>query len=330
MYKTSEQINILYCTDKNYVMPMTVSITSVFENNKGSNVTVYIFFSSIEAGQEEKLRTLAQKYGQTICLIKIDDHYFSAAPTLRWSKETYYRLLVSELLPGNIRKVLYLDCDVIVNKSLTEIFNINFEDSSILARKESSSKSPRERLGLSSEGSYFQAGVLLFNIDKCKNLLNYQNSINIIKKLGNKLKVVDQDVMNVMFDGKIKGLDKSFNNFEITNFNENNLSRLLNKTKKNNINETVIFHYATGKPWNKMYAGSCEDIWYKYLNLSPYSELYTKKYSTLKYKVLRTGPLKMLFYAYIHATPIINNLAIRIFTGDTYLKLKNWYRKNIK
>lgn len=79
-----------------------------------------------------------------------------------------------------------------------------------------------------------------------------------------------------------------------------------------------------------MFAGSLENIWYKYLKLSPYAYLYNEKYNTLRYKILRTGLMKVLFYEYIHLTPIINNFFLKILSKKRYNKLKSFYRKYVK
>lgn len=330
MNNNQTEMNILFCCDTNYAMPLTVSVASIFENNKEYRINIYIFYSSLTDLQQKKLIELSNLYNQKINFVKVDTEYFKSAPVFRWSKETYYRLLLVDLLPNTVEKVLYLDCDIIVDKPLDDLFNIDFETYSILALEETNFLSPRKRLGLESQGKYFQAGVLLFNIDKCKGILNYENSLNIINNLGSKLEVVDQDVINVMFDGKIKSIDRKFNNCEITNFNGNNSNRFFNHTDQSLIDETIVFHYATGKPWNKIYSGSCENIWYKYLRLSPYSFLYDSKYNTLKYRLLRSGISKVLFYEYIHITPYINKISSKLLSPKTYSTLKNWYRKNIK
>lgn len=330
MNNPTEKINILFCCDTNYAMPLTVCITSIFENNKDEDIDIYILYSSLSNIQKNKLSLLSQTYNQTINLIPVAEHYFSTAPVLRWSKETYYRLLIHELLPDNLDRILYLDCDIIVNKSLHELFSFDFQEFYLSALQEKTSLMQRERLNLESSGKYFQAGVLLFDIQKTKRILSYQKSSEIIMNLGDKLQVVDQDVLNVMFDGKIKPLHKIFNNCEITNFNGNNWNRLLNKLNKKELEDTVIFHYATGKPWNNLYSGSCEDIWYKYLKLSPYKELYRGKFNKIKYKVLRTGLCKILLHEYIHVTPFINKTALKLFPQKTYISLKKYYRKHIK
>src|ERR1035437_7017983 len=267
--KMKETMNILFACDTNYAMPLAVCITSVFENNKSNIIHVFVLYSSLTEKQKEIFNNLAKSYNQNISLIQVEEHYFSTAPTLRWSKEAYYRLLISELLPKNIDKLLYLDCDIIVNKPLNDLYDQDLGEYYISAlRTEVKYTDFGKRLGLSPEGYYYQSGVILFNLKKCRSILSYEKASKILNELNEKIIAVDQDVMNVMFYGKIKDLDKKYNNDEITNYNRNNSDRFFNRLDKKIIDNTVIFHYAAGKPWNNLFSGSCEDIWYKYLLLS--------------------------------------------------------------
>lgn len=325
-----ETINILFSTNSGYAIPLTVSIASIFENNKEYKVDIYVLYSTLSDNQKEKLNELAKSYNQNINIIQVEDYYFNNVPALRWSKETYYRLLINELLPSDLNRILYLDCDIVINKSIEDLYNLDLEENCIAALIEDNDLKPRQRLGLSPDGDYFQAGVILFDIDKCKSRLSYEKSIEILNKIGDRLLAVDQDVINVMFDGKIKSIEEKFNNCKITNFYGNNINRLFNHINKDRLDNTVVFHYSTGKPWNNLFSGSAEKIWYQYLKLSPYRDLYNKKYNTLKYKIFRLGIMKFMFYVYIHITPFIEKTARKILSVDRYNNLKNFYRRNIK
>ncbi len=323
-------MNFLFACDTNYALPLTVCLTSLFENNKSEKITVFILFSFLTENQKNILINLANYYKQDLSLIKVSEFYFKDAPTLRWSKEAYYRLLIKELLPKEIDRIIYMDCDTIVNKNLRELYLLDLKEYYLSALKEKNSEGPRDRLGLNTDGNYFQTGVILFDLNKCRTILNYEIADILIKKVGNKLLVVDQDIINIIFDGKIKYLNPKYNNCEITNFYGNIFYRLLNKINQKDLNETSILHYSTGKPWNNLFSGSCEEIWNKYLLLSPYKDLYERKYGKLKYKLLRTGLMKVLFYEYIHITPFINEVGKKLFSDRLYSKLKMYYRRNIK
>src|SRR5690606_25786620 len=84
------------------------------------------------------------------------------------------------------------------------------------------------------------------------------------------------------------------------------------------IDDVAIIHYAQGKPWNKMYSGRLEEVWYRYLQLSPYAYLYNRKYNTLGYHLLRTDMSKKILFWYIHLTPIINRLALSLLPSQYY------------
>lgn len=323
----TEKINILLTSDSHYALPLTVCLTSVFENNKNNQIEAYVLYSSLTEEQKNKILRLTESYNQKVNLLLVDKDYFSTAPTLRWSKEVYYRLLINEYLPKNLDRILYLDCDTIVNKPLTDIHNLNLEDKYLAALEEKDSQTIRIRLGLKPEGGYFQSSVILFNLKKCREILNYEKAKDIIQKLGQNLEVVDQDVINVMFDGRIMALDPKFNNCQITSFQALNLTAM---ERKKIVDEAYILHYATSKPWNNLYSGANEDLWYKYLLLSPYQDLYDKKFSSWKYKILRTKLFKTIFYYYIRLTPTINKLAWKLFPGQIYAKLKQYYRQKIK
>lgn len=325
LLKNKNKMNILLCCNENYAIPLTVCMTSILENNRSTSINFYVFYSSLQEEQKNKVSDLVKKYGQNIDLIQIDNHYFSKAPTMRWSKETYYRLLMCDILPPNTDRLLYLDCDTIVNASILDFYNTDLKDKYMCALKEEINQGFRAKLNLDPKGDYYQGGIILFDFKKTKEILSYKKSLEILSNIGDRLIAVDQDITNILFDGKILAIDKKFNNSEITSFQGLNIP-----DKDRIIRKTCIFHYATGKPWNNLYSGACEDIWYKYLLLSPYKEIYYAKFNKLKYWILRTKLVKRLFYKYIKITPHINNMTKKIFPASLYISLKETYRKYIK
>ena len=56
-----------------------------------------------------------------------------------WSVEIYNRIFIPLLMPA-YKKVLYLDTDIIINSSLKELFDIDFENKQILAVKDAKLK----------------------------------------------------------------------------------------------------------------------------------------------------------------------------------------------
>lgn len=323
-------MNFLLSANNHYIVPLTVCLTSILENHKDYDLNFYILQNDFPEKSRNIIKELARNYNKSIHIIDIPNFYYDSVPVLRWSKETYYRLLFNEFLPRDLDRIIYLDSDIIVDKDISNLYNLDLEEYCMAALPETHNIDIREKLGLNKRGQYFQAGVLLFDLTKCREVINYEKSLEIINKLGENLTAVDQDVINIAFDGKIKVINDEFNNSKITAFNGNNFYRLLNFLPKKDIENTRIFHYASGKPWNNLFSGSAEKIWYKYLLLSPYADLYKKKFRSLKYKILRTGIMKYLFFLYTDLTPYIDKFFRKMLSQDKYVKVKDIYRKYIK
>jgi len=325
-------MHILFSCNSHYVMPLSVCLTSLLEHNTKNDIHVYLLHSDVTEAQQKIIKNLVEKYHQKISIIHVNDTYFAEAPALRWSKETYYRLLLGELLPENLDRLLYLDVDIIIQKPLEELYWMSLDKNMIAALPEHGNDTVafRTRLGLDPDGTYYQAGVLLFDVPKVKTILNYNTAMQTIRLLGKNLIAVDQDVLNVMFDGKITPINTKFNNCEITRFNDSNWQRFCNHVDTKEFKETYIFHYASSKPWNNLFFGSCENLWYQYLKQSPYAYLYNQKFNTVRYKILRMGVTKVLLYEYAYLTPFINHAGEMLLPSSLYDSAKKFYRNHIK
>ncbi|WP_446920451.1 glycosyltransferase family 8 protein, partial [Klebsiella pneumoniae] len=79
-----------------------------------------------------KLRSNRQKQ-VSFHFIDIDSRIFSSLPLNRAyiSLNTYYRLVIHKVLPGNVKKAIYIDSDVIVTGDIVELWNISLEDNYI-------------------------------------------------------------------------------------------------------------------------------------------------------------------------------------------------------
>ena len=128
MANINKTINFLFSCNAEYLMPLNVSIVSIFENHKDNYINIYILHSNLSDKQKENLISLSHEYKQHIHMIEVEEKYYSKAPSLRWSKETYYRLLINELLPKNIDRIIYLDCDIVINNSVEELYSIELVD----------------------------------------------------------------------------------------------------------------------------------------------------------------------------------------------------------
>ena len=201
-------MNILYWMDeirKDFSRYLWVSILSLLENNKDENIHIYILSKYIEESNKKELIRIVEKYWKKISFSEweITPEKFKSVLCLKWKRPiaTYYRWFFLEKF--NIKdRVLYLDCDTIVNKNLFEFYNSDFEWNVIIWHSEIwvVEYSQNKRFWLS---SYINAGVYLINIDLYKEENLYKWVVMVNNKFWD-VDYVDQDYTNIIFKGRIK------------------------------------------------------------------------------------------------------------------------------
>lgn len=308
-------INLLFTMNQNYVMPCVVALTSIFENDKESNFRIWMLHSGIGEFEKEKIKELSEKYNQEINEIEVDLKYFSEIDFGRWSKETWYRLLVNEYIKEGLDRILYLDCDIIVTDSLKKFYNMDFDNKYLVTPLFDDAINNGKRLGLAKDSQYFPAGFLLYNLPKVREVFSYNNIIEQIQKWGDKLVFYDMDLLNILFNNKVKIINKEFYYIgDDRNFKESKIPS--------------IIHFSASKPWHNLIRGKYDDIWLKYLKLSPYSYLYKERFNNIKTKILRSK-LGKIFVRTFLGTKVFTTID-KVLPKNIHKVLRDFYRKNFK
>lgn len=250
-------------------------LTSLYENNKQEELTVFVMHSELNLAHEEVLKSQALKYGNQINLVNVDRKQMSNLPTRKqWPLVLYYRLWISELLPESINRILSLDIDIIVRKSLKNLYESNLEECYIAAAEDGiNSPNYKKRLRMQINHVYFNAGVVLFNLKKIReDGVGYNTFLNVLNANNNNLTIPDQDLLNIVFSGKLKLLEKESYNCSPSNFEKLVGRKLLDEGQK-----ASIVHYLRSdcKPWNSYVANfgtELGDLWWIYAKKTPFSE----------------------------------------------------------
>ena len=138
-----------------------------------------------------------------------------------FTSKTYYRLLTPDLFSA-YDKVIYLDSDVVVNRDIAELYQTDLQGYFLAAAYDThvvsycTQNPPLEQreyniktLKMEDPEQYFQAGVSLFNIKAFRE--NFESGYLIKQGLSHKLRWLDQDLLNMLFYGKIKRLPNKWN-----------------------------------------------------------------------------------------------------------------------
>ena len=113
----------------------------------------------------------------------------------------YYRLLMTSVLPKDLDKVLYLDCDMIVLRDIHEIFNIELEHYALAAISDNLPYSEQHRLQLHMEVGErtFSSGVMLINLSYWRENNVESGLLEYAKRHREEVYLHDLDVLNYYF-----------------------------------------------------------------------------------------------------------------------------------
>ena len=124
-----DEMYIVYASDDNFSDIMGVSILSLFENNKDENINIYILDSNISKDNKDKIESICVNYSKKLPMWiqakNINDVLGINVEMDRGSLSQYARLFIGDLLDKDIKRVLYLDCDTIIEKSIKDLWNID-------------------------------------------------------------------------------------------------------------------------------------------------------------------------------------------------------------
>lgn len=261
-------------------MPTTVMLTSLCESNLDSDVTIYVVVDdSVSRDDKNFLITSCRNDKQKIFFTCVHDNLLGHFPNLggqaHVSQATYYRLFLTDILPECVDKVIYLDGDMIVRHSLELIWNMDMNDKAIAAVPDADENIQLKRMNYPNKYGYFNGGLLIVNLRKWreKNLLSEFK--NYIIQNASNLKFHDQDVLNnVLIRDKIN-LSLTYNLQSQFLYQKQYVCFDWEKYEKDLysvIQDPVVVHFDTLKPWFTGCANPFCSEWQHYLEETPFSD----------------------------------------------------------
>ncbi len=270
-----EKIEIVFATDNNYIQHMAAAMVSILLNSdNSSDFRFHILDGGIEEANRGKIEKLKELRGFEIIYYDMKKFDFSKFPLNRdyISVATYYRLLLLDILPNDVEKVIYLDCDLIVEKDIKELWQYDVSSYMAGVIEDEGSISQIKRLKLPYENNYFNAGILLLNI---KNLRTFDFKNECIDYFNENEKIItlqDQDILNGVLNGKCKFLPLCWNaNGRIYEINRLETLYTKEEAKEAKYNPAILHFTDTNKPWKLSCTHPLKNEYYKYLSYTEFN-----------------------------------------------------------
>ena len=146
-------MNIALCLNKKYIPYATVTMISIYIH-ENCDLDFYLVSGDLDDGDMEriqksleyakehlnddlrkKLSVVEELPEVRIHLVRTDASLLpkEAPVTKNWTAEIYFRLMFTEILPKNIDRILYLDCDMVVVHSLSGLYNTDLNGNLLCA-----------------------------------------------------------------------------------------------------------------------------------------------------------------------------------------------------
>lgn len=265
--EANDAFHIAFGIDFNFVMGMGILMSSILRNNPKKSFTFHVFTDEIANEDIPRLEELTKEFPRTVIKIYyLDKTRLAALPTgFTWTAAIYYRFIISDELQGVVKKVLYLDSDVLC---IREIGELTMGQDCIVSAVEDK-EAPAERIkklfpSTETAVHYFFSGILYIDIDKWQEHDITRRAVELLSEENDAYQFYDQDVLNQLLHGYTHYWQEAYNYVY-------NLAFM----KKEIPTDVVFVHYAgSAKPWQKWAQGSkAADLYIEYKNHSPWANV---------------------------------------------------------
>lgn len=203
-------MNIVCATDDNFVQHCCIMLVSLLINNK--DVSIYVLTEGLKPENIKKIEEEVSAKQGRLKFCKVDPTIVEKFPMPKGSnlahisRATYYRLLIPELLPSDVEKVIYLDCDMIVSCSIQKLWETDMTGYALAAVPQIGYGYEALRLGYPIEYGYFNAGMNVINMNYFREHHIVEGLIDYIEHNTSRIIYHDQDTLNAVLYDKTKHL----------------------------------------------------------------------------------------------------------------------------
>jgi lipopolysaccharide biosynthesis glycosyltransferase len=295
------EVSVAFICDHTYALPTGVAVSSLICNRKPDTVyDIYIIASNLTQADIAIFRAFTKPHVKIHIIEASSEKYRNAEHFGHISTATYLKFELPDLLLG-LDKVLYLDGDVIIQRDLAELFDMNIENFNAAAVKD---------IGLIHNvhniKNYVNTGVLLLNLKRMRKQHLPATLMETVTSAKD-IHFMDQDCFNIVLKDSVKHLPLRFNcpcQFLQQHKNEYPLD-FINTTFKTDYaswqalkQDAVIVHWITHtKPW-LYHDVALARRWDEYFHQSPFHDSLLKRRSVKLYAFIASQRLTNLVYIF--------------------------------
>lgn len=277
MMTKDNSIHIVLASSNEFVPYCATTMASILYNvAKDRYVHFYILTYDITVKNKKKLDKLKKIKDCSIEYPQFDEKLLDMFEGIHLpehvTKMTYARILIPDILP-DVDKAIFIDSDTIVREDISKLYDTDIGDNCFAMVEDVNFKNLAKRLwGEQDLSYYFNAGVMLINSFRLRNIAYLDKIKKHISLNGDKYKICDQDVINDTFKGEILRISLTWNCYHkifVERFhcyapdNIDEFYKICN-------NPAVVHFVGPEKPWLSNVKHQFKAEYYTYNRLTPY------------------------------------------------------------
>ena len=161
-------LHVAYASDDNYANLLGISLASLLKANTGfADIICHVLDCGIGEENKRRLASIAKSHQRTVEFYPMDDieaRLGLQGAAFRIAAASYARLFLPSLLPNQVDRLLYLDCDTIVAAPLDALWETPLDGVYIGGVQDTVDVYFQKIIGLAPELPYINAGLLLINL----------------------------------------------------------------------------------------------------------------------------------------------------------------------
>lgn len=283
-----QPMHIVYSSDNNYTQHLGASIYSLLSHNADEKIIIHVIDNGISSDSKEKIWEIVRRFPNSeVQWIDFSQWGKKLTLNMEWpiSLSSYGRLFIGSMLPADVSRCLYLDCDMIICGRIDELWNCDMGGYTVSAVQDTVNRETKESVGLLASEKYFNAGLLLIDLEKWRNIGAEQACLGFIAQRDGSVTHHDQGVLNGIFHQDILFLPLKYNVMTIhyimsrdrimDYFREE--SQFYSESEIKGAKEhPVILHYTpsfTSRPWIKTCRHPLKKLYWDALEKTPWAGL---------------------------------------------------------
>ncbi|WP_461218786.1 glycosyltransferase family 8 protein [Lapidilactobacillus salsurivasis] len=250
----AQRIEILVTLNEAYLPPLQVMLVSLFENNPQQSFRIWLIHRQIPAAKLAALGQLVHSFGGQLKPIQVDGQHWTGAPTEnRYPMEMYFRLLCANILPKNVKRVLYLDPDILVVNPVQQLWQVELDGKMLAAATHSGMThlvTGINNIRLGTDHGYYNSGVMLIDLVQARKIIKFADIEQIINEHSDLLLLPDQDILNFLYGEDIKEITEENWNYDARKYPLYFTRSLGKHDLQWTLANTAILHFCGHpKPW---------------------------------------------------------------------------------